>query len=80
MIAVLCDATGKTLPGSDGYIRVDGRQRLATQIETARRYREGFRQHFPYQYDTWTHVMFVKTIRDLPDPYNKQVTPARYRL
>ena len=80
MIAVFCDENGVTLMGSDGYIHVDGRFTLDNQINQARQHRERFKKHFPHKYEAMTHVMFVQSIKDLPDSYNGRSTPARYAL
>lgn len=78
MIAVLCNANGSTECGSDGYVKIDGRLTIKNQIERAREYRELFKKHFRYKYDAWTHVMFVRSIRDLPKPGNQARLPRRY--
>lgn len=80
MIAALCNENGTTLLGSDGYVHVDGRLTRDNQINKAREYRERFKKHFPHKYDAMTHVMFVQSIKALPDSYNNRATPHRYTL
>jgi hypothetical protein len=80
MIAVLCNEKGDTLLGSDGYFHVDGRYSKSSQINLARQYRERYKLNFQQKYESWTHVMFVACIRDLPDQYNNRSIPARYKL
>ena len=79
-IAALCNENGTTLMGSDGYIHVDGRFTRENQIEQVREYRARFKKHFPHKYDEMTHVMFVRSIKDLPDSYNNRSMPHRYTL
>lgn len=80
MIAVLCNKNGKTQVGTDGYLDVDGRFTLENQINQAREYRERFKKHFMHKYDFWTHVMFVQSTRNLPDPHNNRPMPRRHSL
>lgn len=80
MIAALCNENGTTLLGSDGYTPVDGRFTRENQIEQVRQYRERFKKHFPHKYNEMTHVMFVRSIKDLPDSYNNRSMPRRYNL
>ena len=80
MIAVLCNEKGDTQLGSDGYFRVDGRYSKSYLVKIARQRRELYKKHFPQKYEFWTHVMFVASIRDLPDQYNHRSVPARYEL
>lgn len=80
MIAVLCNEAGTTLLGTDGYVHVDGRFCIENKIEAARQYRERFKKHFQWKYDSWTHVMFVGSINQLPDSYNGRSMPQRYKF
>ena len=80
MLAALCDENGNTMLGSDGYVHVDGRYNIHNQIDQAREYRERFKEHFPYKYESMTHVMFVRSIKELPTQYNNRSLPTRYAL
>lgn len=80
MIAVLCDKDGKTQLGSDGYVHIDGRLGHYRRIHKATDYRNGFRRNFPHKAEKWTHVMFVHSIKHLPDPYNGMQMPERWEL
>ncbi len=78
MLAVLCDENGHTECGTDSYVHVDGRCSLNNRIKQAREYRERFKRHFQHKYDSWTHVMLVRSIKELPDSYNGLSMPHRY--
>ena len=79
MIAVLCDKNGNTLCGSDGYFYPDGRLKLSNKIKKAAQYRERYKKHFRRKYDFWTHVMFVRSIRELPNT-GERCSIAKYPL
>lgn len=80
MIAAYCDEDGMTIMGIDGYVHVDGRLTVYNQINAVREHRERFKKHFPHKYESMTHVMFVYSIRDLPDNSGKRSVPTRYAL
>jgi hypothetical protein len=79
MIGVLCDKDGKTLCGSDGYFIPDGRLKLSNRIKKATEYRERYKKHFRYKYDFWTHVVFVRSICELPS-IGENCSLMRYEL
>jgi hypothetical protein len=60
--AILCNAKGETLCGSDGYYRLDARNTPEMQITDAREYRKRYKKHFENKYNYWTHVMFTNDI------------------
>ena len=62
--AFLCDSTGKTLCGSDGVLRLDGRFGRDRALAAIRDYRAKFKMHFRAKHDFWTHVFLAETIRD----------------
>ena len=64
MYAFLCNSTGKTLCGSDGVIRIDGRFGRIKAMQAIRDYKARFKTHFRPRHDFWTHVFLSKTIRD----------------
>lgn len=80
MIACFCDKDGISQIGTDSYLRVDGRLTSDNQVREAREYRERFKKNFRPKYDGMTHVMLVRRIKDLPDPYNGRSLPYRYIL
>jgi hypothetical protein len=55
-LATLCDSSGAELVGADGRVYCDGRFNLSRKIDSARKYRELFRAHFPHKFAFWTHV------------------------
>ena len=55
MKVTLCDKNGYTQPGSDGHINVDGRFGIMRIRFAVQDYRERFKTHFKYKYDSWTH-------------------------
>jgi hypothetical protein len=63
MYAILCDATGQRMCGSDGIVPVDGRMTIAGKLNTARACRIRFRMHFPNTYNHWSHCFFVPSIQ-----------------
>ena len=60
--AILCDKDGNTQCGTDGYLRLDARNNLFTQIQDAINYRNRFKANFRAKYDYWTHVMFSNKV------------------
>ena len=79
MIGVLCNENGQTLCGSDGYFYPDGRLKLSNKIKEAVKYRERYKKHFSSKYQFWTHVIFVRSIREFSSTGNN-CSLAKYPL
>jgi len=66
--AILCTSGGEVDCGTDGYLVLDGRNSIASNLEVVRKYREGFKKNFIHKYNFWTHVMFTNRITDKNTP------------
>ena len=64
--AILLDANGQSLLGSDSVMPIDGRWNLASIRREVNEYRNRFKKHFPHKYNAWQKFGVVQNLRQDP--------------